>query len=119
MFRDNRYDSYRYGERKKRTSARDILNVATIISSTVVCIKLALWGIFSLETALLVMIGVVVFVAIGNAYAKLALSLIAVYLLLKSQAGFSPEAFSAALAPMIALLLVLLGIYIMLRGLFK
>lgn len=117
MFRDRKYDEYR--KKEKRTTTRDILNVSTIISSTVVCVKLALWGIFTLETAVLVMIGVVVFVAIGNAYAKLALSLVAVYLLLKSQAGFTTEAFNSALGSMIALLLVLLGIYIMLRSLFR
>ena len=98
---------------------KDILNVATIISATVVCIKLLIWGIFSMKTALLVMIGVVVFVAIGNPFAKLALSLIAVYLLLMSQAGFSMEAFSAALTPIIALLVMLVGLYIILRGLFR
>lgn len=119
MFRDNRYDSYRNDRRSRGTSMKDILNVATIISATVVCIKLLIWGIFSMKTALLVMIGVVVFVAIGNPFAKLALSLIAVYLLLMSQAGFSAEALSAAFTPIFTLLIMLIGLYIILRGLFR
>jgi hypothetical protein len=104
---------------KRTTSAKDVLNVATIISSAVVCIKLALWGVFEAETAVLVMVGVVVLVALGNVFAKLSLALLAVYFLLKSQAGFSQEALISAATPMIALLIVLIGIYVMVKSLFK
>ena len=62
-------------DRKKHehqsSTMKTLVNIATIVSATVTCIRLAFYGIISIQTAGLIMIGVVVFVAIGNNVSKI------------------------------------------------
>lgn len=108
-----------YYKPRRGNITKDILNIATIISCLVASIKLAIWGVLSVEAVVVIMFGVVVFVAISNAYAKLALALIALYLLIKRYAGIDESLFFELLGPFIALILVLTGLYVIVKTLFR
>lgn len=108
----------RYKEPRRRSRVNHVLNLATIISSVVISIKLVLWGVLSIDYAALIILGVVICVAIGSAYTKLALAGVAVYLLVKSFSGNSEEAFYNGLTGIMALLFALFGLYIIIRSLF-
>lgn len=110
--------SNRYAERSRTSSVNHALNIATIISSAVISIKLVLWGLLSLNYAALIMIGVVICLAIGKAYTKLALAGVAVYLLVKSFSGTDEAAFYDGLTSILSLLFALLGLYIIVRAVF-
>jgi len=106
-------------EEKKSSGVNHVLNIATIISSTVICLKLILWGVLPLDKAGMIMIGVVVCVSIGKSYTKLAIAGVSVYLLVKSFSGNDEAAFTEGLTSVLTLLIMLFGLYIIIRGLFN
>ena len=105
-------------QENKSSGVSHVLNIATIISSTVICLKLILWGVLPLDTAGLLMIGVVVCVAVGKSYMKLAIAGVSVYLFVKSLSGNDEAAFQEGLTAVLTLLIMLFGLYIIIRGLF-
>ena len=72
----------RYNDRNQRGNSftKTIVNIATIVSTAVTCIRLAYYGILSIQVAALIMLGVVVFVALGNNIAKVVLAAAALFL---------------------------------------
>lgn len=95
--------------------AKHALNIITMVSTTVICIKLALWGVLSWETSGLIMVGMCICLAIGQVYTKLALAAVAVYLLVKTLAGNNEAAFHEGLTGIVTIIILLAVIYFGLR----
>ncbi len=106
-------------EVKKSSPVKTLVNIATIASATITCLRLYLMGIFSINTAMIVTLAVVIFVALGNNAAKIILACAALILFVLLHSGGTKEGFNALMGSMLTLLCVLAGLYIMLRGLFR
>ena len=106
-------------EVKKSSPVKTLVNIATIASATITCLRLFIMGIFSIKTAAIVALAVVIFVALGNNAAKIILACAALILFVLLYSGGAREGFSALMSSMITLICVLAGIYIMIRGLFR
>jgi len=111
----------RYNDRDRRGNSftKTLVNIATIVSTAVTCIRLAYFGIVSVQVAALIMLGVVVFVALGNNASKIILAAAALFLFVLLYSYGDKEAFSQLMTQMLALIIVLIGIYVMIRGLFR
>jgi len=111
----------RYNDRSQRGNSftKTIVNIATIVSTAVTCIRLAYYGILSIQVAALIMLGVVVFVALGNNLAKVVLAAAALFLFVLLYSYGDKEAYSQLMTQMLTLIIVLLGLYVMIRGIFK
>jgi hypothetical protein len=103
----------------KNSPLRSLLNIATIISVTVVSIKLIWYNIVSLETGALIIIGSVVLVALGNHLSKLVLCGVGVWLFLQQFSEGNPEQFYLLLETLFTLCILLIGIYYLIRTVFK
>ena len=107
----------------KTTSKKSFLSIisglASIVSATVISLKMAYHGVISVEIAAAIIVGVVAMVAISNAVTKLILGLIALGLFALYSTNGQSEAFSEAIGSIILLLVVVVGLFIVLRGLFK
>ncbi|MEI6554596.1 MAG: hypothetical protein WCL70_03325 [Paludibacter sp.] len=101
------------------STIKTIVNVATIVSSAMACIRFAINGIISAQTAALIMVGVVIFVAIGRSISKIGLTVIAFFLFVLYYSNGDKAMFSQLVTQLLTLFVVLIGIYIMIRGLFK
>jgi hypothetical protein len=97
---------------------RTLLNIATIISTTITCISLCSLGIFSIKTAIIVILAVVIFVALGNNAAKIILACIALILFILIHSGGTSQGFRALLSGMVSLIAVLVVIYFIIRNIF-
>jgi hypothetical protein len=106
-------------EVKKTNPVKTLVNIATIASATITCFRLFLIGIFSIKTAMIVILAVVIFVALGNNAAKIILACAALILFVLRYSGGTRVGFNALMGSMITLICVLAGIYIMLRSLFR
>ncbi len=105
---------------KQATSpVKTIVNIATIASTVITCLRLVVYGIFSIKTAAWVMIAVVVFVAIGNSISKVVLAIAAILLFCILYSSGSAEGFQAMITGVITLILILTGLYFLLKGLFR
>lgn len=105
----NRY----YNKNQKGNSiAKTIVNISTIVSTTVASVRLAYYGIISIQWALLIMLGVVVFVALGNNLAKVVLSAAALFLFVLLYSYGDKLAFSQIMTQMLTLIITLVGIYV-------
>lgn len=111
----------RYNDRNQRGNSftKTLVNIATIVSTAVTCIRLAYYGILSIQTAALIMLGVVVFVALGNNVAKIVLAGAALFLFVLLYSYGDKEAFSQLMTQMLTLIIVLIGLYVMIRGIFR
>ena len=111
----------RYDNRNRRDSSvtKTLVNIATIVSTTVTCVRLAYYGIVSVQTAGLIMLGVVIFVALGNNAAKIILAAVALILFVLLYSYGNKEAFLQLMTSMLTLILILIGIYIVIRGVFR
>ncbi len=111
-----------FGNRNKdqqgNSFTKTLVNIATIISMAITCIKLAYNGIVSIEIAVFIMVGVVVFVALGNNLAKVVLVVAALFLFVLLYSYGDKAAFLQIMAQMLTLIIVLIGLYIMFRGFF-
>lgn len=96
-----------------------MVNIATIVSTVVTCIRLALYGIISIEVSALIMLGVVVFVALGNNLAKIVLAAVALFLFVLLYSYGNKAAFLQIMQLMLTLIIMLIGIYIIIRGSFR
>ena len=103
----------------KPTSIFDrITGISGIVTATLLCIRLAYAGIISVQTAALIIVGVVIFNALGSNVIKIIQSIAAVWLFSKVNTN-SPEEFREVIFLILQLGIVLLGIYIMVKGLFR
>lgn len=107
-----------FGKQQKKSFFNQLSGIASIISAAIVCIRLAYLGILPIQYAALIMITVVVFAALGNVFTKLALSGIAIWLFCKLVSGGNEAQFQAAVGAILALIIALLGLYVMIRGVF-
>lgn len=98
---------------------KTLVNIATIVSTSVTCIRLAYYGILSIQWAGLIMLGVVIFVALGNHLSKIILAAAALFLFVLLYSYGNKEAFSQLMTLMLTLIIMLIGIYIIIRGIFK
>ena len=109
-------------DRKKHESQssplKTLVNIATIVSATVTCMRLAFYEILSIQTAGLIMIGVVVFVAIGNNISKIILAVAALFLFTLLYSAGNKHNFSVLMSSMLSLILVLVGLYVIIKGVF-
>lgn len=110
----NNRHSYRRKSRLNQFAA-----IASIISAALLCIKLSWVGIISIGVAAMIMIAVVIMAAIGNTATKLGLSAIAVFLFAKYLSNGSEAEFQGIVGAILALFIALLGLYIMLKGIFS
>jgi hypothetical protein len=95
------------------------VNIATIVSATVTCVRLANYGIISIQWAALIMLGVVAFVALGNNLSKIVLAAAALFLFVLLYSDGDKATFSQLMTQMLTLIIVLIGLYVMIRGIFK
>lgn len=109
--------SQRRGE-KKSNPIKTLLNIATIISTTITCFRLYLMDILALNSTMIIILATVIFVALGNNAAKIILACAALILFVLLYSGGTKEGFLALMQSMLTLILVLTGLYIMLKGLF-
>jgi hypothetical protein len=109
----------RYNDRPRTPLMKTLVNIATIVTTTVTCIRLAYYGILSIQIAALIMLGVVVFVALGNNVAKIVLAVAALFLFVLLYSYGDKAAFSQLMTQMLTLIIVLIGLYVMIRGIFK
>ncbi len=91
--------------------------IASIISAAIICIRLAWMGILSIEWTAIIMIAVVVMAAIGNVATKLGICAIAIYLFAKFVSRGNDAQFQGVVGAILALIITLIGLYIMLRSL--
>lgn len=106
-------------EVKKSSPIKTLVNIATIASAAMTCISLFNMGIFSLNTAMIVTLAVVIFVALGNNAAKIILTCGSLILFVLLYSGGTSDGFNALMSSMITLICVLAGLYIILRSLFR
>jgi len=97
---------------------RTLLNIATIVSTTITCISLCSLGVFSIKTAAIIILAVVIFVALGNNAAKIILACIALILFMLIHSGGTSQGFEALLTRMVSLIAVLVVIYFIVRNIF-
>ncbi len=95
------------------------MNIATIVSTVVTCVRLTYYEIISIQVAVLIMLGVVIFVALGTNIAKVILAASALFLFVLMYSYGDKEAFTQIMTQMLALIIALLGIYVILRGAYR
>lgn len=108
-----------FRQRQKNSFFDKLSGIASICSGTIICIRLAYYGILSAEWAGIIMVAVVVMVAIGNVATKLAICAVSVFLFAKYASHGNEVQFNGILEAIIALLIALIGIFIMIRGFFS
>lgn len=111
MFSQNR-------QPQKKSLLSRLSGIAGIVSATIVCIRLTWMGLISMEWAAITMVAVVVLTALGNSATKLGISAIAIYLFSKLVSKGDEVHFQAIIASLITLIVMLIGLYIMLKGVF-
>ena len=111
----------RYNDRNQRSNSftKTLVNIATIVSTAVTCIRIAYYDIISIQVSILIMLGVVVFVALGNNVSKIILAATALFLFVLLYSYGDKTAFKQILTSMLTLILVLIGLYVMIRGIFR
>jgi len=108
-----------FGQRQKKSFISNLSGIASICSAAIICIRLAYYGILSVEWAALIMVAVVIMAAIGNVATKLGICALAIFLFAKYVSHGNETQFQGVLGAILALLVALIGLYIMIRGLFK
>ncbi len=103
---------------RRKSSFDQLAGIASIVSAAILCIRLAWMGLLSVDWAAGIMVGVVILVAIGNVATKLGISAVAIYLFSKWVSGGDQQQFQMVLTTILAILIMLIGLYIMLRGVF-
>lgn len=106
-------------EVKKSSPLKTWVNIATIASASITCLRLHMMGIFSINTSMIVTLIIVIFVALGNNVAKIILASAALILFVLLNSGGTKEGFNALMGGMLTLICVLAGLYFMLRALFR
>ncbi len=106
-------------EVKKSSLVKTLVNMATIASATITCLRLYLMGIFSINTAMIVTLAVLIFVALGNNAAKIILACAALILFTLLYSGGTKHGFYKLLDSIFILIGVFTGIYLVLNGMFK
>ena len=104
--------------KEQRSPLKTAVNIATIASAVITCLRLVIYGIFSIKTAVWVMIAVVVFVAIGNNISKIVLAIAAIFLFCLLYSSGSATGFQNLMVSVLTLILVLTGLYFLIKGLF-
>ena len=112
------FSSDRKKHESKSSPMKALVNIAAIVSAVVTCMRLAFYGIISIQTAGLIMIGVVVFVAIGNNVSKIMLAMVALLLFTLLYSSGNKHNFSVLMGSMLSLILVLVGVYVILKAAF-
>ena len=112
MFENGRY-------KRSNSITKTLVNIATIVSTAVTCIRLAYHDIVSIQVSVLIMLDVVVFVALGNNVGKIVLAAAALFLFVLLYSYGDKQAFSQIMTQMLALIIVLIGIYVIIRGIFR
>ena len=108
-----------FGQRQKKSFISNLSGIASICSAAIICIRLAYYGILSVEWAALIMVAVVIMAAIGNVATKLGICALAIFLFAKYVSRGNETQFQGVLGAILALLIALIGLYIMIRGVFK
>jgi hypothetical protein len=105
--------------RRRNSLTKTLVNIATIVSTTVVCLRLTYYKIIPFQIAALIMLGTVIFVALGNNLSKIVLSCAALFLFVLYYSGGSNPYFSALMGQVLGLIIILIALYIMIRSLFR
>ena len=106
-------------ERKEKTSIwANVVNIATIVSASVTCIRLTYYHILSIQIAALILIAVTLFVALGNDIGKVLIAGASLFLFILLYSYGDKHQFTMLFGAMLSLIIALCGIYIMLKGLF-
>lgn len=108
-----------FGQRQKKSVFSNLSGIASICSAAIICIRLAYYGILSVEWAALIMLAIVVMAAIGSTATKLGICAVAIFLFAKYVSHGNEAQFQGVMGAILALLLALIGLYIMIRGVFR
>jgi len=108
-----------FGQRQKKSFFSNLSGIASICSAVIICIRLAYYGILSVEWAGIIMVAVVVMAAVGNTATKLGICAVAIFLFAKFISNGNEAQFQGVLGAILALLIALIGLYIMIRGIFR
>ncbi len=106
-------------KKKKTPLTKTLVNIATIISTSVTCISLVFRKVIPIQIALVIMVGTAVFVALGNTLSKIVLACTALFLFVLYYSNGNTNHFSALMKEMVTLILVMLCVYILVRSFFK
>lgn len=115
MFQRKRQNTPKKGNSLMKT----LVNIATIVSATVTCFRLTLYGIIPFNWTVIVILGVVALVAIGNDFSKIALAGVALFLFILFYSNGERTAFIELGVHLLALIIALIGVYIMIRAAFR
>ncbi|MBK9107296.1 MAG: hypothetical protein IPM92_02660 [Saprospiraceae bacterium] len=108
-----------FGTRKKRSLMENMSAIASILSATIVCVRLTYFGILPIETAALIMVAVVFMAAVGTTVMKLGICAASIYLFAKYVSQGDDAQFQGVLAAILALIIALIGLYIIVRQMFR
>ncbi len=103
---------------KQKSFFSRLSGIASIVSVAIICIRLAWMGLISVEWAGLIMIAVVLMAALGNTATKLGISAVAIYLFSKLVANGNEAYFQAIIGSFLALIIALIGLYLVIKGVF-
>ena len=103
---------------KQKSFFERLSGIASIVSAAIICIRLAWMGLISVEWAGLIMIAVVLMAALGNTATKLGISAVAIYLFSKLVANGNEAYFQAIIGSFLALIIALIGLYLVIKGVF-
>lgn len=99
-----------------KNSGRIILNIATIISITIVTFKLALAGWLQLEFVAGILIFCVFILAVRSKWIKLGTAILSLLLFVQFRSQGNPQRFDQILQAILTLIIVLIGFYILFGG---
>jgi hypothetical protein len=108
-----------FGQKQKKSFFSNLSGIASICSTAIACISLAYNGFLSLEWTAFIMVGVVVMTAIGNVATKLGISAVAIFLFAKFISHGNEGQFKNMLGAILALLIALIGLYNIIKSIFK
>jgi hypothetical protein len=113
------YTHNRSQNRGKALLMKTLVNIATIISTSITCVSLTYQKILSIQVAALIMLGVVIFVALGNNLSKIVLACVALFLFVLYYSGGNNSHFTNLMTHMLTLIIVLIGLYVIIRAIFR
>jgi hypothetical protein len=113
------FDSYRSRKESKNSTIRTLVNISSIVSAAITVISIAYKKYISIQMAAFIMVGVVIFVALGNNISKIVLTAIALFLFVTYYSYGDKTVFSQLMIQMVTLILVLIVLYVLIRGFFR
>jgi hypothetical protein len=108
-----------FGQKKKKSIFSNLSGIASICSAGIICIRLGYYGILSVQWVAIIMVAVVIMVVIGNVATKFVICGVSIFLFAKIVSHGNNIQFQSVVGAILALLITFIGLYVMLRGIFR